>query len=397
MFLSFFRSVILSDSFVLKFRSFDRCRLRKQRIGRNSRNHPASRRYYALPSGSQTEKCAKWRENHEFGTFLHVRHLGVCESAFKRVFCARIRAIFQTPAKQRDTAHTPRARIRLSDFQSGDTLPPDVQSRTNTFTSPQPGSPKLHFLAWGDERNPKLILLHGGGSNAHWWDHIAPHLADRFFVVALDFRGHGVSDYPDDLVVGAFNDDLELLLAQLGNEDVLLVGHSMGSHVALDHASRHPTTRGIVLIDISRGASRAVGRRSRLALRMRGTYASRDDAIRRFQFLPEAPQAEETLRLHIAQHSVREEPDGRYSYCFDPRWFTLSSRPPPDHTRVVCPTLIVRGSKSTILTEEGARELASELADARCAVIQDAGHHVHVERPEATLAALQAFLSEFES
>jgi pimeloyl-ACP methyl ester carboxylesterase len=252
-------------------------------------------------------------------------------------------------------------------------------------------------LAWGDERNPTLILLHGGGSNAHWWDHIAPHLTDRYFVIALDFRGHGISEYPEELVVGAFNDDLELLIEHLGDDEVVLIGHSMGCHIAVDHASRHPATRGLALIDISRGTTKSARRRSRLALRMRGTYARREDAIERFQFVPEAPHATQALRLEIARQSVREECGGRFGFCFDPRWFTLGARPAPDYSKILCPTLILRGSHSTILSDKGARDFAAELADARFVVIQDAGHHVHIDRPAATLAALQAFLASLET
>ena len=51
------------------------------------------------------------------------------------------------------------------------------------------------------------MLLHGGGANAHWWDHIAPTFADQFHVVALDFRGHGDSERPEELIPGAFNED----------------------------------------------------------------------------------------------------------------------------------------------------------------------------------------------
>jgi len=248
------------------------------------------------------------------------------------------------------------------------------------------------MLSWGDERRPKMVLLHGGGANAHWWDHIAPQLADRYFVIALDFRGHGISEYPEELIVGAFNDDLELLLEHIGSDEVVLIGHSMGSHIAVDHASRHPATRALALIDISRGSTKSARRRSRLALRMRGSYACRQDAIDRYQFMPEAAHVTERLRLDIAKHSVREEDDGRFSFCFDPRWFTLGSRPAPDYSKITCPTLILRGSQSTILSQDGARDFAAELADGRLQVIQNAGHHVHIDQPEATLSALREFL-----
>ena len=81
------------------------------------------------------------------------------------------------------------------------------------------------------------MLLHGGGANAHWWDHLAPELARSFHVVALDFRGHGDSDYPDP-ERGAFNWDLRALLDHLAAPDAVLVGHSMGAAIALEHAAR---------------------------------------------------------------------------------------------------------------------------------------------------------------
>ncbi len=258
-------------------------------------------------------------------------------------------------------------------------------------------TPTLHFLEWGDASKPTIVMLHGGGSNAHWWDHIAPSFVDRFHLVALDFRGHGISDYPDELVVGAFNFDLEQLLDHLGTEEVILLGHSMGCHVAVDHASRHPATRALALIDISRGSTKTTRRRSRLALRMRGSYASKADAIERFQFLPGAANASEALRLEIARHSVRLESDGRYSYCFDPRWFTIESRPPPDLSKITCPTLVIRGEDSAILSQEGADDFAAQLADARVRVVEHAGHHVHIDQPEVALALLEDFLRAFEA
>lgn len=292
-------------------------------------------------------------------------------------------------------------RIGLRCAEARDTLGralsinPPAAPRSHTFQANTEGSPKLHYLAWGDESRPILVMLHGGGANAHWWDHIAPAFADRFYVVALDFRGHGVSEYPDELVVGAFNEDVELLLSHLGREDVVLLGHSMGCHISVDHASRHPATRALALIDISRGGTKSTRRRSRLALRMRGTYALEEDAIERFQFLPGAANASEELRLEIARHSVRREADGRYSYTFDPRWFTLPPRPPPDVSKIECPTLIIRGADSSILSEQGANDFAAELARARIEVIEGAGHHVHIDQPAATLEVLQAFLSRF--
>jgi pimeloyl-ACP methyl ester carboxylesterase len=253
----------------------------------------------------------------------------------------------------------------------------------------------LHTLHFGPIDAPKLVLLHGGGANAHWWDHLAPRLAERFHVIALDFRGHGDSDWPEHLEAGAFQRDLEELLEHLATPDVCLVGHSMGGHVALDHAARHPETRAVGVIELGRGASRRERRRTRLALAARRSYRTREEAIERFRFLPPAPLADETLRLRIAEHSVRLEADGRYGFKFDPRWFGLPPGPAIPVEKVSCPALVVRGERSTLLTAEGLEELVTGLPDGRGISIEEGGHNVHLECPAGVLGALETFLAPF--
>ncbi len=262
------------------------------------------------------------------------------------------------------------------------------------FTTDALGGVELHVRVWGSAHDPLVVLLHGGGANASWWDHLAPRWATDHCVVALDFRGHGDSDHPEEHVTGAFQDDLEALLDRLGTAHVVLVGHSMGAHVALDHASRHSETRGLVLVDPSRGAAKRSRRRARLALRFKRSYATRDDAISRFRFLPPSEHATEALRESIARASVREEEDGRFGYKFDPAWFGLPPRTPPDFEKVACPTLVVRGGESALLSEAGARELVSMLPDARLCEIASAGHHVLLDRPDALADAVSGFLAE---
>ncbi len=264
---------------------------------------------------------------------------------------------------------------------------------TERFAAAPGGEPTLHALHFGTPGNPALVLLHGGGANAHWWDHVAPALAERFHVVALDFRGHGDSDWPDALEPGAFERDLEALLAHLGRSDVHLVGHSMGGHVALAHAARHPETRAVCAIDPARGATRRDRRRARLALAARRSYRSREEAIERFRFLPPAPQAPESLRRAIALHSVRAEPDGRFSFKFDPRWFGLPRGRGLALEEVACPVLVLRGEQSPLLTESGLAELLERLPDGRGLSIPGAGHNVHLERPAEVLRALSTFLA----
>lgn len=252
---------------------------------------------------------------------------------------------------------------------------------------------RLRAIHWGDPARTTLVLLHGGGANAHWWDHLAVPLSDTFHVVALDFRGHGESDQPEQLKVGAFNDDLGGLLEHLGESRPILVGHSMGGHVALDHAARHPETRALVLLDIVGGAAPREKRVARLALSLRRTYRSRDEAIRRFRFFPPAPNASASLRRSIATASVREEPDGRFGFAFDPRWFSLPGRQRPPLSSIACPTLLVRGTRSKLLAPENARAIVAAFPNGQLCEIPGAGHQVQIEQPQAVLRAIEAFLA----
>jgi len=94
---------------------------------------------------------------------------------------------------------------------------------------------------------PPVVALHGLASNARWWDLVAPRLAPRR-VVAVDQRGHGRSQRPDDgydfpTVVG----DARGVVRALGLGPVVVAGHSWGASVALWWAAEHPGEVGAVV------------------------------------------------------------------------------------------------------------------------------------------------------
>jgi pimeloyl-ACP methyl ester carboxylesterase len=112
---------------------------------------------------------------------------------------------------------------------------------------------RFHYREYApaNAEGPPIVLLHGLASNARWWLLVAPLLAERFRVVALDQRGHGESDKPDDgydfaTIVG----DLAAFVDALGFEQPVVVGHSWGGNVALEYGATHPDgVAGLVLVD----------------------------------------------------------------------------------------------------------------------------------------------------
>jgi len=114
---------------------------------------------------------------------------------------------------------------------------------------------RLHYQQWGNSESPTtIVLVHGLGSTCHIWDMVAPRLAERFSIIALDQRGHGESEQPESGY--DFATIVTDLAEFLQHEAIgvrgraLLVGHSWGASVVLHFGVAFPDRiSGIVLLD----------------------------------------------------------------------------------------------------------------------------------------------------
>ncbi len=119
---------------------------------------------------------------------------------------------------------------------------------------------RLHYQEWlpADARAPAtFVLVHGLGSSCHIWDLVAPELAERYRVLALDQRGHGESEQPDDgYDFGSIVTDVSAFLTTTCAEPPLvLVGHSWGASVVLHFAVEQPDRcAGLMLVDGGTGS-----------------------------------------------------------------------------------------------------------------------------------------------
>lgn len=115
------------------------------------------------------------------------------------------------------------------------------------------GGVRLHYLEWapdGAVSAPPLFLLHGLSSNAHYWQRMVSHLPGRR-IVALDQRGHGLSDRPArGYAMSNLIDDAAAIINELGLARPVVVGHSWGAAVALELvAARQDLVSGLVFVD----------------------------------------------------------------------------------------------------------------------------------------------------
>ncbi len=99
---------------------------------------------------------------------------------------------------------------------------------------------RFHYLDWGGDGEP-LLLLAGLGCTAHVFAELAPHLSDRFRVLALTRRGHGLTErVQSGHALADAAEDARRLLDALGIERAHVVGHSMGGGEVSALAARHP-------------------------------------------------------------------------------------------------------------------------------------------------------------
>ena len=96
---------------------------------------------------------------------------------------------------------------------------------------------------------PPILLVHGWTCDHTFFEPQFGHFSTDHRVVAVDLRGHGQSDKPEqDYTPGAFADDLAWLCGELGLRKPVVIGHSMGGVIALELAARHPELPAAVVL-----------------------------------------------------------------------------------------------------------------------------------------------------
>ena len=98
---------------------------------------------------------------------------------------------------------------------------------------------EIAATVWGNENDPLIVLMHGGGQTRHAWGSTGEMLSKSgFYVFSLDLRGHGDSQWhPDgDYLIDSYKDDLISILNQVG-KPASLVGASLGGMVAVTYFS----------------------------------------------------------------------------------------------------------------------------------------------------------------
>lgn len=274
---------------------------------------------------------------------------------------------------------------------------------------------RLHYVDWGNEGAPPLLLVHGGRDHCRNWDWVAQALRDDYHIVAPDLRGHGNSQWS---LGGSYSGadyvfDIAQLVHRLDLSRLTIVGHSLGGMISLLFTGAFPE-RVEKLISIEgfgpppamlkrreatpphERLSNWVDQLRELAGRKPRRYPTLEGAIERMR---EAnPHLSEDQARHLTVHGVHQNEDGTWSWKFD-NYLRAMTPFPPDReavagllARITMPTLLVRGTDSWVSDPATDGRMAA-LPNARLETISGAGHWVHHDQLDAFLEVARGFLA----
>jgi pimeloyl-ACP methyl ester carboxylesterase len=285
---------------------------------------------------------------------------------------------------------------------------------TDTFTSRyvDAGGLRQHVVVGGD--GPPLLLVHGWPQNWYAWRLLMPALAQDFQVIAVDQRGIGLTDKPQDgYDTGTLARDLVALMDALGHQRFAMVGHDTGYIIGYALAADHPERVDRVALAEVPGPAGArpspplfvpepLNNRlwhiafNRVEKVPEQLVQGREDIYFGYEFDIQAGEKklpEYAVRYYV--RILRSGPDAlRGSFEFYRAWdATLAQNAERKNRPLTMPVLAIGGAESW--GESAGTGIEPAANDVQTVVIPGAGHWVAEQAPEEMLAALKGFLAPY--
>ena len=261
------------------------------------------------------------------------------------------------------------------------------------------GLHSMAYLEWGEAENPHvLVCVHGLTRCARDFDFLAREMSSHYRVVCPDVPGRGDSDWlknPMDYATATYLNAMVALIARLGVETVRWVGTSMGGLIGMALASlaQTPINR-LVLNDVGPVITAASLDRIGTYVGMAPRFPSVEAAEQYLRAVsaPFGPHSDAQWRF-LTEHALRADAKGGYRMHYDPAiavpFNAERNRKDIDlwgvYDVIGCPTLLLRGEHSDLLTRETAAQMAARGPRAKLAEIKGVGHAptlMHAEQIE---------------
>jgi len=251
------------------------------------------------------------------------------------------------------------------------------------------GATTLPDVAPDLSRGDTVVCLHGAGGNGGLFSDLLGALVESHSPLSFDQPGHGRSGGLDSLgSVERMSAFTGALLARFGVERAVLVGHSMGGLVALQHALESPAgVRALVLV----GTAARIEVPDEFVEQMRRVTEGKDRRMFRREIYSPA-SAPEVMRRGFME-DLKTDPRATLGDLLAARDFDARER----LGEIRVPTLVIAGEDEVEGLRKAAEALESGIAGARRVEIPKAGHMLPIEQPQALADAIAGFLAEIDA
>ena len=254
----------------------------------------------------------------------------------------------------------------------------------------------IHYVQTGDTGKPPLILLHGITDNGLCWSRVARSLEDSYHVLMLDARGHGQSSGVETgFSLSLLAADVAVFIRALHLDKPLLYGHSMGAITAAQVAATYPElVHAIILEDppFRNNQERQANSNPQAWQWILDIKAlPHDELMRRASVMNPGWGQEELLPWVESKEQFRTEVLQYADTIVDTPWQDIVAN-------IECPILLITADPTSgaIVTPQIAQEVSQLAKQGEVVHISGAGHNIHRDRFEETLAAVRAFCSTYE-
>jgi esterase len=254
---------------------------------------------------------------------------------------------------------------------------------------------RLHYADWGNPQLPLMLLTHGSVANAAFWNLVAPAFRDEYHVVAVTARGRGKSDYSPEgkYDVEDYVQDFREFTVKFGMDRITYVGQSLGGVIGMSYAARYPEQiERLILVDIggeTTSSPNPIAERPEVF----DSLAEVEAWLRKFDRFTRLPDAAMQIVLQTGFHQLANEQwtSAMAQGLQQPRagtpwngWDVLPA--------ISCPTLLIHGTLSDVLSAEAAVRTRDAVPDCRL-VEMETGHLAHLEDPVKFVRLVQEFLA----
>ncbi len=258
-----------------------------------------------------------------------------------------------------------------------------------------------YIARYGNEQLPAIVMLHGFTGSTTTWQQTIEELTADYHVVAIDLVGHGKTAMPNTIERYSMEQhiaDLREVLQQLEIFNPIVLGYSMGGRLALGYTVMYPKEVASLVLESSspglRTAEEQVVRRTsdaKLADRI-----EREGIEKFVDFWQQIPLFHSQKKLSATQQqTIRDErlnqqPAGLANSL---RGMGTGSQPSywQELSKLTLPVLLLTGSED-VKFEKIAQEMAESLPNAQHETIKDAGHAIHVEKPQQFATMIKSYL-----